>query len=101
MSPEARAMNNQPTSSGGFMDRLSNLSGPTKVGLFFALLAIVMSVVGLVRDPTTPVTVRSLFIATVISGGTWGIVSWAIATAIVDVEEDVAAREDELEADEG
>jgi hypothetical protein len=99
MNSEAQAMNGQATSPGRLVGRLSHLSGPTKVGLFFALLAIVMSVVGLVRDPTTPVTIRSLFIATVISGGTWGIVSWAIATAIVDVEEDVASREDDLEAE--
>lgn len=74
---------------------LSRLSGPVKVSLFFAVAAIVMSVVGLVRDPATPATARSLFIATVISGGTWGVVSWAIAAAVVDVEQDVADREGE------
>ncbi|MCZ7567914.1 MAG: hypothetical protein M5U01_04840 [Ardenticatenaceae bacterium] len=68
------------------------LSGPVKVGLMFALIAIALSLFGLFRNPDTPTTVRSILIATVISGGTWGLVSWAIATAIVDVEEDVAER---------
>lgn len=68
------------------------LSGPVKVGLIFALIAVALSLFGLFRNPDTPVTLQTLLIATLISGGTWGLVSWAIATAIVDVEEDVAER---------
>lgn len=68
------------------------LSGPVKVGLIFALIAIALSLFGLFRNPDTPATLQSILIATVISGGTWGLVSWAIATAIVDVEQDVAER---------
>jgi hypothetical protein len=71
------------------------LSGPVKIGLIFALIAIVLSLFGLLRNPDTPVSLQTILIATVISGGTWGLVSWAIATAVVDVEEDVAERDHE------
>lgn len=65
------------------------LNGPLKVGLFFALLGIVLTVIGIFRDPTTPNTAWSLGVGSLISGLTWGLVSWAIATAAVEVEDDV------------
>ena len=77
------------------------MSGPLKVGLIFALIAIVMAVVGLLRgSDTAPLTARSVAMAVVISGGTWGLISWAIATAVVEVERDVANAEDDSEEDE-
>jgi hypothetical protein len=76
------------------------MSGPLKVGLIFALIAIIMAVVGLVRgSDTAPLTVRAVIMAVVISGGTWGLISWAIATAVVEVERDVANAEDDFEDD--
>ena len=80
------------------------LSGPVKIGIFFGGLAIVMAVVGLIKgSATAPLTARSLIMAIIISGGTWGLVSWAIATAAVDVERDVAEAEaaNEAMSDEG
>ena len=71
------------------------LSGPVKVGLVFALIAILLSVVGILRNPQTPATLQSILIATVISGLTWGIIAWAIAVAALDVEEEVEARDGE------
>jgi hypothetical protein len=71
------------------------LNGPLKIGLSFALLGIVLTIVGIFRDPTTPVTAWSLGIGSLISGGTWGLVSWAIATAAVEVEQDVRQAEAE------
>ena len=72
-------------------DVWKRLGGPVKIGIFFGGLAIVMAVVGLVKgSATAPLTARSLIMAIIISGGTWGLVSWAIATAAVDVERDVA-----------
>jgi hypothetical protein len=72
------------------------MSGPLKVGLAFALIAIIMAVIGLLRGASTaPLTVRSVVMAVVISGGTWGLISWAIATAVVEVERDVAAAEED------
>ncbi|GAB4458598.1 MAG: hypothetical protein Kow0031_38930 [Anaerolineae bacterium] len=65
------------------------LDGPLKVGLSFAIIGIALTVIGIFRDPTTPVTAWSLIVGSLISGGVWGLVSWAIATAAVEVEEDV------------
>ena len=80
-------------------DIWNRLSGPVKIGLFFGGLAIVMAVAGLVKgSATAPLTARSLIMAIIISGGTWGLVSWAIATAAVDVERDVAEAEKANEA---
>jgi len=78
------------------------MSGPLKVGLIFAALGIILTIIGIFRDPTTPVTAWSLGIGSLISGLTWGLVSWAIATAAVEVENDVSqARADsEAQADE-
>lgn len=71
------------------------LSGPIKIGLVFAAMGILLTVIGILRDPTTPVNAWSLGMGVLISGGTWGVVSWAIATAAVDVERDVAEAERE------
>jgi hypothetical protein len=69
------------------------LNGPTKIGLVFAIVGILLTIVGVFRDPTTPVNAWSLGMGALISGGTWGVVSWAIATAAVEVERDVAEAE--------
>jgi hypothetical protein len=74
------------------------LNGPTKIGLAFAAVGILLTVIGIVRDPTTPVNAWSLGMGALISGGTWGVVSWAIATAAVEVERDVAEAESKDEA---
>lgn len=72
------------------------LDGPLKVGVSFALLGIVLTIIGIFRDPTTPLTAWSLGMGSLISGVVWGLVSWGIATAAVEVENDV--REAEAEA---
>lgn len=71
----------------------SRLSGPTKVGLAFFCLAIALSLVGVIRNPDTPTTAQSILIATTISGLVWGLIAWAIATAAMDVEEEIAERD--------
>jgi len=71
------------------------LDGPMKIGLAFGVVAVVLTVVGILRDPGTPVTLWSLGVGSLISGLMWGLVSWAIATAAVTVEEDVAAENGE------
>ena len=70
----------------------NRMNGPLKVGLAFAIIAIVMALVGLLKgSSTTPLTARSVLMAVLSSGGTWGLVSWAIASAasdsMVDLEE--------------
>lgn len=77
------------------------LDGPLKIGLSFALLGIVLTIIGVFRDPATPVTAWSLGMGTLISGGVWGVVSWAIATAAVEVENDVQQAQLEAEPDAG
>jgi hypothetical protein len=74
---------------------LNSLNGPLKIGLGFALAGIILTVVGIFRDPGTPVTAWSLIVGSLISGLTWGLISWAIAFAAVTVENDVAAGESE------
>jgi hypothetical protein len=74
------------------------LDGPLKIGLVFAAIGIILTIVGILRDPTTPVTAWSLGVGSLISGVTWGLVSWAIATAAVEVENDVAEAEAEQKA---
>lgn len=69
------------------------MNGPLKVGVVCAALGIILTVVGIFRDPTTPVTAWSLGMGSLISGLTWGLVSWAIATAAVEVENDVREAE--------
>jgi hypothetical protein len=64
--------------------------GPVAVGLLFAALAIVLTTIGLWRDSN--LSLRNLLLGVVLGGGTWGLISWAVATAVVQVEEDVAAR---------
>jgi hypothetical protein len=75
------------------------LDGPLKVGLSFAIIGIALTIIGIFRDPTTPVTAWSLIVGSLISGGVWGLVSWAIATAAVEVEEDVQAAQAAAEVD--
>ncbi len=74
------------------------LDGPLKVGVVFAALGIILTIIGIFRDPTTPVTAWSLGVGSLISGVTWGLVSWAIATAAVEVENDVSQAEAEAQA---
>lgn len=71
------------------------LNGPLKIGLGFAIVGIVLTIIGVFRDPTTPVTAWSLGMGILISGATWGVVSWAIATAAVEVERDLTDVEDD------
>jgi hypothetical protein len=65
------------------------ISTPIRVGLLFAAIAALMALVGWIARPTyTSRSLLSLFLAIVISGGTWGLVSWAIAAAAVEVSRD-------------
>jgi hypothetical protein len=72
----------------GKSSRFSRVGLPVKVGLVFASLAMLLAVVGIVRGmvPSNPL---SIFLALLISGVSWGLVSWAVTTAAVDVERDL------------
>jgi hypothetical protein len=69
--------------------RFRQLSLPIRVALIFAAAGIVLAIVGIFRG-TVPAKPISILLALLISGGSWGVVSWAVTTAIVDVESDVA-----------
>ncbi len=62
---------------------------PLRVGLICAALGIILAIVGIVRG-NVPLNPLSIFLALLISGGSWGVVSWAVTTAVVDVESDLA-----------
>jgi hypothetical protein len=68
----------------------ARLGLPLRIGLICAALGIILAIVGIARG-NVPLNPFSIFLVLLISGGSWGVVSWAIATAVVDVESDVAA----------
>jgi hypothetical protein len=65
-----------------------------RVGLICAGLGMALAIVGIARG-TVPLNPLSIFLALLISGGSWGVVSWAVTTAVVDVERDLAEDGDE------
>jgi hypothetical protein len=68
---------------------------PLRIGLVCAAAGLILALVGIFRG-NVPLNPLSIFLALLISGGSWGVVSWAVATAAVDVEQEV----NEAEADE-
>ena len=68
------------------------LSLPLKIALVFAALGIALTVVGIVRG-NVPLNPASIGMALLIGGGSWFLVSWAVATAAVNVERDIAEEE--------
>lgn len=66
----------------------TRLSGPVKVGLALGLLGALLTVIGLFTGDFAPLTLRSLLLGILIGGGSWGVVSWAIAAAAADALED-------------
>jgi hypothetical protein len=65
------------------------LRGPVLIGVIAALVAIGLSVFGMVRNPeATPLNVRSLLLVIVLAGGSWGLIAWAVATAAVEAGKD-------------
>lgn len=70
---------------------LKNLSAPLKIGLGFGLLGILLTIVGIVRGNVPP-NPASIGMALLIGGGVWFVVSWAVATAAADVEQDAEEK---------
>lgn len=77
---------------GGFRTKWRSLSGPVKVALICTLVAVLLTVIGQLRHPQD-ITVRSMLMGIVIGGGSWGLVSWAIAYAAWDVETELAEEQ--------
>ncbi|MBC7223891.1 MAG: hypothetical protein H5T59_06425 [Anaerolineae bacterium] len=59
---------------------------PVRVGLGAALVACVLVLVGLARG-FAPLTPSTVLLALLISGGSWGLVAWAVTTAALDSED--------------
>lgn len=65
------------------------LRGPLLVGVIAALIAIGLSLFGMITNPNaTPLNLRSFLLVVVIAGGSWGLIAWAIATAAVEAGKD-------------
>jgi hypothetical protein len=79
----------EPVADGPAPGIWKRLGGPAKIGLGFGLVAVILTVFGILRDPNTPNTLWAFVVGSLIGGGTWGLVSWAIATAAVEVERDL------------
>jgi hypothetical protein len=75
------------------------LSLPLKIALGFAALGLALTVVGIMRG-NVPLNPASIAMALLIGGGSWFLVSWAVAAAAVDVEEDVAEAQSRAGSDE-
>lgn len=73
---------------------LRRLSVPVRIGLVAGMLGIILVVIGVVRG-NVPANPASILIALLIGGGFWFLVAWAVATAAVDVEHDVASLDSE------
>jgi len=66
----------------------ARLSGPVKIGLVLGLLGALLTVAGLLTGNFAPLTVRSLLLGILLGGGSWGVISWAIASAASDARAD-------------
>ena len=62
----------------------ARLGGPAKIGVIVGLIGASLTVIGLLVGNFIPVTPRSLLLGILIGGGSWGVVSWAIAWAACD-----------------
>ncbi len=72
-----------------------SLSGPLKIGLIAAALGVALAIVGIFRG-NVPLNPLSILLALGISGLSWGLVAWAVATAAADVDADLEEAEQSL-----
>ena len=70
---------------------MARLSVPVRIGLIFGALGLLLTVVGIVRG-NVPAQPLNIAVALLIGGGVWFVVAWAVATAAVDVESDLAEK---------
>jgi hypothetical protein len=68
--------------------RWQQLSGPLKIGLVIGAIGAVLTVAGLLLGHLAPLTWHSLLLGILLGGGSWGVVSWAIASAAADATSD-------------
>jgi hypothetical protein len=68
--------------------RWKQLGGPVKIGLVAGLIGALLTISGLLFGNLAPLTLRSLLLGILLGGGSWGVVSWAVASAASDVKAD-------------
>lgn len=76
----------------------NKVSPALRAGLLFGAIGIALTIVGIVRG-NVPMSPASMGMALLIGGGVWFLVSWAVATAAADVEEDLARRDEDITPD--
>ena len=79
--------------------RWKQLGGPVKIGLVLGLIGALLTVIGLLMGNLAPLTARSLVLGVILGGGSWGVVSWAIATVAADAADGDAVGVAEADAD--
>jgi hypothetical protein len=62
----------------------SRLSRPVQIGLILGLIGALLTLIGLFTGSFAPLTLRSVVLGILLGGGSWGVVSWAIASAASD-----------------
>jgi hypothetical protein len=82
---------NQPQVSLEHSARTWRPSGPVIVGICFATVAILLTLFGLWREDN--LSLRNVLLGAALGGGTWGVISWAIASTVIQVEHEVASRD--------
>ncbi|MGE5140948.1 MAG: hypothetical protein ACM3JD_15895 [Rudaea sp.] len=83
---ETQAPPAQPT---GFATRVrSHLHGPLLIGVVAALIAIGLSLYGMIVNKAAPLSLQSFALVILVAGGSWGLIAWAIATAAVEAGKD-------------
>jgi hypothetical protein len=65
-----------------------HLGGPALIGLVLGLVGAALTVIGLFAGNLAPLSVRSVLLGILLGGGSWGVVSWAIASAARDAASD-------------
>jgi hypothetical protein len=71
---------------------VNRIPGPVKVGLLFGLLGLGLTILGIVRG-AVPAQPANVAVALTIGFGVWFLVSWAVAQAARDVEDDLLHAE--------
>ncbi len=66
------------------IQRWKRLGGPVKIGLVLGLVGALLTVIGLLMGNLAPLTARSLVLGVLLGGGSWGVVSWAIAAVAAE-----------------
>ncbi len=79
-----------PAPTGGnFVSRVRGaLHGPVLIGVAAAVIAVALSLYGMIVNHAAPLTLSSVALVILIAGGAWGLIAWAIATAAVEAGQD-------------